>query len=349
MKKIIFLITIIILGSVYGYKFYTKDDVYVMMPSHGIKEKVPDDIVKSRDCDKYMKWHSSQVWAVFAPHGIRCPWREPYGEYGDFEVNGVKLKVPRKDLDGRFSTDIPDGKVHHLWFRYVYPKMIAASEVADADNHIDPKCSKDSPIWERNIYGKTLNYNVIEVKIIGGGSLPNACHEPGSWVERLEEGADKGEGICENYQSCKRKVYCDQVQANYAREIWAWDERQRARYKPTLEPHGKEFGLDAYRLLHYSHEKKEMRYSGTASYLLGGPFIYLKGDPYEPKEWLVCSEPGEPVCEATSQGYCTTKFYLPGLGKKLMVELEFSSNVFLPKNQEIKKLAIEKIQSYLVK
>merc|ERR1711884_776797 len=105
-----------------------------------------------------------------------------------------------------------------------------------------------------------------------GDGLPNACHEPGSAVEKLLEGAAKGEGICENYQSCKTKVYCDSVQTNYAREINAWDDQDRLYHKPTLEPHGKEFGLDAYRLLHYSHEKKEMRYSGTASYLLGGPF-----------------------------------------------------------------------------
>lgn len=348
MKKIIF-IFLIIIGVIFAYNYFTQDNnLYVMIPSHGIKEKVPEDIVKSRDCDKYMKWHSSQAWAIYAPYGIKCPWREPYGEYGYFEVNGVKLKVPRKDLDGRFSTDIPDGKVHDLWFRYVYPDMIAASEI-DTHKMIDPKCANGPNTKAGNKDGKFLNYNLIEVRIMRGDGLPNACHEPGSAVEKLVEGAAKGEGICENYQSCKRKVYCDTVQGEYAREIWAWDERQRARYKPTLEPHGKEFGLDAYRLLHYSHEKKEMRYSGTASYLLGGPFIYLKGNPYEPKEWFVCSEPGEPVCEATSQGYCTTKFYLPGLGKKLMVKLEFSSNVFLPKNQEIKNLAIKKMQSYIIK
>ena len=45
MKKILLAI-IIIIGIIYGYNIYTKDDMYVMIPSHGIKEKVPEDIVK---------------------------------------------------------------------------------------------------------------------------------------------------------------------------------------------------------------------------------------------------------------------------------------------------------------
>lgn len=325
MKKIIFLIIIIILGSVYGYNLYTKDDVYVMIPSHDIKEKVPQDIVKDRDCNKYIEWHSSQAWAVFSPQGIKCPWREPYGEYGYFEINGVKLKVPRKDLDGRFSTDIPDGKVHSLRLSYVYPKMNAASEI-NIYEWLDPKCPKDSPIWKHNTKGKVVNYNLINVYIVGGTYLPKACED---------------EGICKNYQSCKTKVYCDSVQADYATKIESWDEEERLRTKPELKFIEKEFGMDVY----------EHSYSYSDGERSKWPqFFYIKGDnPFEPKEWMKCNGRGiEDVCAGrTHSGSCETRFHIED--KKIQVEYKFATDIFLPKHEELKKLVIEKIKSYVIR
>jgi hypothetical protein len=323
MKKIIFLIIVIILGSVYGYKFYTKDDVYVMIPSHGIKEKVPQDIVKNRDCKKYIEWHSSQAWAVFSPQGIKCPWREPYGEYGYFEINGVKLKVPRKDLDGRFSTDIPDGKEHSLMLRYVYPKMNAASEI-NIYEMLDPKCPKDSSIWKHNTKGKVVNYNLINVELKGGTHLPKACEE---------------EGICKNYQSCKTKVYCDSVQADYARKIESWDEAGRLDYQPEFKFIKKEFGMDVYRHSDYNSVTKKR---------LPGSWFYIKGDnPFEPKEWIKCDGIWSDDMCTGYLGYCETRFHIEY--KKIKVRYTFTSDVFLPKHEELKKLVIEKIKSYVIR
>lgn len=313
------------MGGIYVYN----DQYYLIMPdpyspnNNVIKARVPYDIKLSEDCDKLQKWIYSHGWASWVSANYKCPWREPYGEFGYFEINGVKLKVPRKDLDGRFNTDIPDGKEHSLRLSYVYPKMSPASEI-NIFERIDHPCPNGSKL--RVTDDKIPNYNIINIEIIGGTHLPKACTD---------------EGICENYQSCKTKVYCDSVQAEYATLIHSWDERNRLEDKPEFEFIKKEFGMNIYRHSNYNTYSKKR---------LQGSYFYIKGNnPHEPEEWMRCYAGGgiwEDICTAKDTGFCDTRFYV--LGKKLEVSIKmFTSNIFLPKHEELKKLVTEKVQSYI--
>ena len=321
MKKLIVFLGVIALG-IYAYTYYVvnNNDMYVSFPS-GAREKVPDDIVKSRDCERYKEWYLTQSLVkhkVFL-HIAKCPWRKPFGEYGYFEINGVKLKVPRKDLDTFFDTDIPDGEETDLRLRFVYPEMSAASETPYS-RLIYEKCPNGpNPKWG-TVDGSILNYNIINVAIKLGGIIPR-CKE---------------EGICDKHYSCKTRAFCKLSLLKFGLLTHSDDESSRLSYKPQFKFIKKEFDMDVYRLSLY-HPIDKDRYD-SAHY-------YVKGDnPFEPEEWIECARTWEDICTGRLT-YCTTVFGM--MDDKIIVEYRFLNNKFLPKHKELKKLVMEKINSYV--
>ena len=76
----------------------------------------------------------------------RCPWsKTPKGEIGEFEINGVKLYVPRNYL--LFDKKIPDGDTDGITLLMKYPDMTPAGDDPDSDSY-HVMVSIDSPkMW----------------------------------------------------------------------------------------------------------------------------------------------------------------------------------------------------------
>ena len=88
--------------------------------------EVPQDIVKEKDCKKYKEWLDK--WATpMIIASDRCPWsKAPKSAIGEFEINGVKLYIPRNYL--LFDKKIPDGNREAVVLLMKYPYMTPAGD-----------------------------------------------------------------------------------------------------------------------------------------------------------------------------------------------------------------------------
>jgi hypothetical protein len=86
--------------------------------------KIPDDIVRKKDCAAYKAWAERTGPAFFAQNA--CPWKKPLdiNAIGKFIVNDIKFNVPRKYLYlENISGGTEDGNQNELSLAFIYPDI----------------------------------------------------------------------------------------------------------------------------------------------------------------------------------------------------------------------------------
>ena len=94
-KGLIYL-TVAVVIVFYGRQYVPGNEVWVDFVTNTIRGKllVPQDIAKTKDCDKFFQWQHDNLPA--AMHGI-CPWYV-YTPEREVTIGSLKLKIPRKYL-----------------------------------------------------------------------------------------------------------------------------------------------------------------------------------------------------------------------------------------------------------
>jgi hypothetical protein len=133
------------IAIIVGYNFLKPERLFIVSQDRSFKIEIPRDIVKAHDCKAYKEWLHKHATPMLISSD-RCPWsKPPKGPIGEFEINGVKLYVPRNYL--LFDKRIPDGDTDNLTLLMKYPEMTAAGD-ASGRNDYHVMVSIDSPkMW----------------------------------------------------------------------------------------------------------------------------------------------------------------------------------------------------------
>jgi hypothetical protein len=118
---------ILVLLTVVVIAFFTREkEITHITANDGVTQiKIPYEIVKSKDCNKYHEWFYSHMTPL-SFLSDRCPWaKPPKSPIGEFVVNGEKFWVPRQYLWQDHLE--PDGHVHSLHLMMIYPDMRPAT------------------------------------------------------------------------------------------------------------------------------------------------------------------------------------------------------------------------------
>jgi hypothetical protein len=114
------------IAIIVGYNFLKPERLFIVSQDRSFKIEIPRDIVKAHDCKAYKEWLHKHATPMLISSD-RCPWsKPPKGPIGEFEINGVKLYVPRNYL--LFDKRIPDGDIDNLTLLMKYPEMTAAGD-----------------------------------------------------------------------------------------------------------------------------------------------------------------------------------------------------------------------------
>lgn len=101
-----------------------------------LKFKVPEEIIKSKDCDAFYKFRDSKIPIPYGAN-IYCPW-DKVASKGEFVLNGLKLEIPREYMWQERNR--PNGEVkkgESIYLMIDYPSMKPASAYdGDQKNNI---------------------------------------------------------------------------------------------------------------------------------------------------------------------------------------------------------------------
>jgi hypothetical protein len=94
---------------------------YITNHDRSLTFKIPDEIIRSKDCEKYQEFIHSLVAPTFVPDD-RCPWPwDKVSAVAHFTMNGVKFEVPREYL--YVGAGQPDGETTSINIQVQYPSM----------------------------------------------------------------------------------------------------------------------------------------------------------------------------------------------------------------------------------
>ncbi|MBA8667935.1 hypothetical protein H1Q59_08550 [Holosporaceae bacterium 'Namur'] len=91
-KRNIFWIALIILGL---WFYLTREEkiTHVVLNDGVSRVRIPEEIVKSKDCEKYHEWFYARANPL-AVWNDRCPWsKPPKGEIGEFIVGVILSRI----------------------------------------------------------------------------------------------------------------------------------------------------------------------------------------------------------------------------------------------------------------
>ncbi len=124
----------------------------------GERHEIPENIIAEEDCDAYQKWRAKKVPPMMQ-ESVPCPWsRYEYGEYGNYIVNGVTLRLPKAAMFGDYFDE--EGEYDSLIMLLRYPEMTPAKWGEDQRNVIKLNVSENGMSYAK-INGKPFQKSLI--------------------------------------------------------------------------------------------------------------------------------------------------------------------------------------------
>jgi len=117
--KLLLVLTVVVIA---GYYYVATHRAYYITNYDGsAKFRIPDEIIRSKNCIKYQEFVHSLAAPTFVPSD-KCPWKwDKVSAIAHFTMNGVKFEVPREYL--MVGRNHPDGENDFISIQVQYPNM----------------------------------------------------------------------------------------------------------------------------------------------------------------------------------------------------------------------------------
>lgn len=121
-NKLLKILLLLAIVAMVGYYYVATHRAYYITNYDGsAKFRIPDEIIRSKDCTKYQEFVHSLAAPTFVPSD-KCPWKwDKVTSVAHFTMNGVKFEVPREYLSSGVGQ--PDGETTSIHIQVKYPEM----------------------------------------------------------------------------------------------------------------------------------------------------------------------------------------------------------------------------------